>query len=66
MNDDERYGSFVFERGGAWFVSFDGHLCAPTFNSRGAALGYLAMLKRGQRKPEYISRYISQSKEQAS
>ncbi len=54
MNDDERYGSFVFERGGDWFVSFAGDLCAPTFNSRSAAQSYLAMLKRGQRLPELV------------
>lgn len=33
-------------------VMFEGQLCSPDFNSKGAAAAYLEMLQRGDRKPE--------------
>ncbi len=37
----------------AFRVIFDNRLCSPTFNSRGAAAAYLAVLEDGRREPEY-------------
>jgi hypothetical protein len=37
----------------AWRVMYNGRVISPTFNSRGAAYGYMEMLMRGRRKPEY-------------
>lgn len=37
----------------SWRVIFDGTLTTPHFNSEGAARAYLAMLIKGERKPEY-------------
>jgi hypothetical protein len=34
-------------------VVFNGRLCSPNFNSKGAAAAYLEMLVAGRRKPEY-------------
>jgi len=34
-------------------VSFHGRLCSPAWPQRGPAAIYLAMLRRGQRRPEY-------------
>ena len=36
-----------------WRVYFQGRLTAPRFSSRCAALGYLAALRSGARKPEF-------------
>jgi hypothetical protein len=36
-----------------WRVYFQGRLTAPRFSSRCAALGYLAALRNGPRKPDY-------------
>jgi len=38
-----------------WRVIYEGKLTTPRFNSRGAAHAYLAILQRGQRKPEYAA-----------
>jgi hypothetical protein len=37
----------------AWRVIYAGKLTTPRFNSRGAAHAYLALLQRGERRPEY-------------
>jgi len=34
-------------------VIFNDRLCSPDFNSKGAAMAYLDMLREGRRKPEY-------------
>lgn len=39
--------------GGSWMVFVDGRVCSPRWNSKGAALAYVAMLERGARKPEF-------------
>lgn len=36
----------------SWRVMFDGVIQRPDFNSRGAALAFLAGLQSGARKPE--------------
>ena len=36
-----------------WRVYFQGRLTTPRFSSRCAALGYLAALRSGTRKPEF-------------
>jgi hypothetical protein len=36
----------------AWRVLWYGQVCLPEFNSRGAAIAYLVMLKSGRRRPE--------------
>jgi hypothetical protein len=34
-------------------VLFEGRVCSPDFNSKGAAAAYLEALVNGTRKPEY-------------
>jgi hypothetical protein len=36
-----------------WRVYFQGRLTAPRFSNHAAAVGYLAALKTGNRKPEF-------------
>ena len=36
-----------------WRVMYNGRICSPTFNSEGAAMTYLDLLRKGYRKPEY-------------
>jgi len=38
----------------SWRVTYDGKLTTPCFNNRGAAYGYLEMLQKGRRKPEFV------------
>jgi hypothetical protein len=46
--------------GGAWKVKFEGRYTSPDFNSKGAAVAYADMLKRGERTPEWPTEDRSQ------
>jgi hypothetical protein len=41
-----------------WRVYFQGRLTAPMFASRSAALGYLAGVRGGSRRPEYARAHM--------
>lgn len=43
----------VFRLHDGWQVFWNGRVCSPTFNSKGAAAAYLSGLARG-RRPEYV------------
>jgi len=43
----------VFKLFHEWKVYYQGRVCCPSFNSKGAAQVYLDMILNGQRKPEY-------------
>jgi hypothetical protein len=40
-----------------WRVYFQGRLTAPRFASRTGAMGYLGVLRTGNRKPEFARAY---------
>ena len=42
----------VFFLKDCWKVLFNGIVCSPDFQSKGAALAYLSLLENGYRKPE--------------
>jgi hypothetical protein len=56
--EDGVSGSVVRDRDGRlWRVYFQGRLLAPSFESRAEAIGYLAGMRGGSRKPEYARVY---------
>lgn len=42
----------IDDEAGGWWIIWEGALCTPTFNSKGAAGACLSMYERGDRQPE--------------
>lgn len=38
-----------------WRVAVDNRVTSPSFNSKGAAMAYAAIIQSGRRKPEFAS-----------